>query len=101
MTNVTETLEKNVLLLPLYFHDFSEIDCHLIFRKLFNIDFEKNVGIKGDDFRVKSSKRYLYIKLGCSKLLDSFRFLNSKLAEMSTTKTCKNVKYFLVLLKLL
>ena len=70
---------------PILFYNFSAYDCHLIFEKLVNIATKKIVEINENDIIAKSSERYISVKIGCLKFLDSYRFLDASLDKLSTT----------------
>ena len=73
---------------PILFHNFSGFDCHLIFEKLVNMATEKNIKINENDIIAKSSENYISVKIiGCLKFLDSYRFSDASLDELSTTVT--------------
>ena len=68
---------------PILFHNFSGYDCHLIFEKLINMATKKNIKINENDIIAKSSENYIYVKIGCLKILDSYRFLDTSLDKLS------------------
>ena len=70
---------------PKLFHNFSGYDCHLIFEKLVNMATKKNIKLKENDIIAKSSEKFLSVKIGCLKFLDSYRFLDASLDKLSTT----------------
>ena len=70
---------------PILFHSFSGYDCHLIFEKLINMATKKNIKIIDNHIIAKSSENYISVKKRCLKFLDSFRFLDASLDELSTT----------------
>ena len=72
---------------PILFHNFSGSDCHLIFEKLINMATEKNIKINENDIIAKSSEKYISVKIGCLKFLDSYIFLDASLDKMSLTLT--------------
>ena len=72
---------------PIVFHNFSGYDCHLIFEKLINMATKRNIKINENDIIAKSSENYISVKIGCLKLLDSYRFLDASLNKLSTTLT--------------
>ena len=69
------------------FHNFSGYDCHLIFGKLINMGTKKNIKINENEIIAKSSEKYISVKIGCLKFLDSYRFLDASLDKLSTTLT--------------
>ena len=72
---------------PKLLHNFSRYDCHLIFEKIINMATEKNIKINENDIIAKSSENYISVKIGCLKLLDSYRFLDASLDKLSLTLT--------------
>ena len=81
------TRKAHTSFVPILFHNFSEYDCHLIFENLINTATKKNIKINENDIIAKSSENYISVKIGCLKLLDSYRFLDASLDELSTTLT--------------
>ena len=77
--------EAHTSFVPILFHNFSGYDCHLIFEKLVNMATKKNLKIYENDIIAESSKNYISVKKGCLKILDSYRFLDASLKEISTT----------------
>ena len=59
---------------PIFFHNFSGYDCHLIFEELLRQAFEKGYEPK---IFPKSME-----KIGCLRFLDSYRFLSSSLDKL-------------------
>ena len=70
---------------PILFHNFSGYDCHRNFEKLINIATEKNIKINENDIIAKSSEKYISVKIGCLKFLDSYRFLDASSDKLSMT----------------
>ena len=46
---------------------------------------KKNIKINENDIIAKSSENYISVKIGCLKILDSYRFLDASLDKLSTT----------------
>ena len=46
---------------------------------------EKGIKIKEEDFIAKSAEKYISVKIGCLKFLDSYIFLDASLDILSTT----------------
>ena len=81
------TRKAHTSFVPILFHNFSGYDCHLIFEKLFNMATEKNIKTNENDIIDKSSEKYISVKIGCLKFLDSYRFLDTSLDNLSLTLT--------------
>ena len=79
------TRKAHTSFVPILFHNFSGYDCHLIFEKLINMANEKNIKINENDVIAKSSEKYISVKIGCLKFLDSYRFLDASLDKLSLT----------------
>ena len=79
------TRKAHTSFVPILFHNFSGYDCHLIFEKLVNMATKKNIKIKENDIIAKSSEKYISVKIGCLKFLDSYRFLYASVDKISTT----------------
>ena len=70
---------------PILFHKFSGYECHLIFEKLIIMATAKNIEKNENDIIAKSSEKYLSVKIGCLKILESYRFLDASLDKLSLT----------------
>ena len=89
--NVTQ---KQTNFIPFIFHNFSNYDCHMFFKKL--VDKKKDKV----DFEIipKTNEEYISITYGCIRFIDSYRFLSSGLDSLVKTlvdnsnKTLKNLK---------
>ena len=89
--NVTQ---KQSNFIPILFHNFSNYDCHMFFKKL--VDKKKD---KVDfDIIPKTNEEYISVTYGCIRFIDSYRFLSSGLDSLFKTlndnsdKTLKNLK---------
>ena len=89
--NVTQ---KQSSFIPFLFHNFSNYDCHMFFKKL--VDKKKD---KVDfDIIPKTNEEYISVTYGCIRFIDSYRFLSSGLDSLVKTivdnsqKTLKNLK---------
>ena len=89
--NVTQ---KQSNFIPFIFHNFSNYDCHMFFKKL--VDKKKD---KVDfDIIPKTNGEYISVTYGCIRFIDSYRFLSSGLDSLVKTlvdnshKTLKNFK---------
>ena len=68
---------------PIFFHNFSGYDCHLIFESIITKAFEK--GYKLDkDIKIipKTIENFISLQIGKLRFLDSYRFLQSSLSEI-------------------
>ena len=79
------TRKAHTSLVPIFFHNFSEYDCHLIFEKLVNMATAKSIKSKEEDMIAKSSENYISVKIGCLKIFDSYRFLDASWDKVPTT----------------
>ena len=89
--NVTQ---KQSNFLSFIFHNFSNYDCHMFFKKL--VDKKKD---KVDfDIIPKTNEEYISVTYGCIRFIDSYRFLSSGLDSLVKTlvdnghKKLKNLK---------
>ena len=89
--NVTQDLSNFI---PFIFHNFSNYDCHMFFKKLVD---KKNDKIKFDIIP-KTNEEYILVTYGCIRFIDSYRFLSSGLDSLvktlvdSSYKTLKKFK---------
>ena len=89
--NVTQ---KQSNFIPFIFHNFSNYDCHMFFKKL--VDKKKDKV----DFEIipKTNEEYISVTYGCIRFIDSYRFLSSGLDSLvkslvdNSNKTLKNLK---------
>ena len=83
--NVTQK-QKNFI--PFIFHNFSNYDCHMFFKKL--VDKKKDKV----DFEVipKTNEEYISVTYGCIRFIDSYRFLSSSLDSLVKTLVDNNHK---------
>ena len=73
--NVTQ---KQSNFIPFIFHNFSNYDCHMFFKKL--VDKKKD---KIDfDIIPKTNEEYISVTYGCIRFIDSYRFLPSNLDSL-------------------
>ena len=76
--NVTQ---KQSSFIPFIFHNFSNYDCHMFFKKL--VDKKKD---KVDfDIIPKTNEEYISVTYGCIRFIDSYRFLSSGLDSLVKT----------------
>ena len=65
--------------IPFAFHNFSNYDCHMFFKRL--VDLEKDK-IK---FKIipKTNEEYITVKYGCIRFIDTYRFLSESLDKLA------------------
>ena len=86
--------QKDSNFLPFIFHNFSNYDCHMFFKKIVD---KKNDKVKFDIIP-KTNEEYISVTYGCIRFIDSYRFLSSSLDSLVKTlvdnsnKTLKNLK---------
>ena len=76
--NVTQ---KQSNFIPFIFHNFSNYDCHMFFKKLVDKKKDKK------DFEVipKTNEEFISVTYGCIRFIDSYRFLSSSLDSLVKT----------------
>ena len=69
--------------IPFAFHNFSNYDCHMFFKRLIDLKKDK---VK---FKIipKTNEEYITVKYGCIRFIDSYRFFSDTL-----DKLVKNLK---------
>ena len=86
--------QKDSNFITIGLHNFSNYDCHMFFKTL--VDRKKDKV----DFKIipKTDEKYISVKYGCIKFIDTYRFLSSSLDKLVKTlvdnshKTIKNLK---------
>ena len=73
--NVTQ---KQTNFIPFLFHNFSNYDCHMFFKKLVD---KKNDKVNFDIIP-KTNEEYISVTYGCIRFIDSYRFLSSGLDKL-------------------
>ena len=70
--------QKDSNFIPFAFHNFSNYDCHMFFKKLVDLKKEK---VK---FKIipKTNEEYISVKYGCIRFIDSYRFLSESLDKL-------------------
>ena len=68
--------QKQSSFVPIFFHNISGYDCHLIFKQLLTQAYK--MGYEPKKFP-KSIENYVSVQVGCLGFLDSQRFLSSSL----------------------
>ena len=71
--------QRSSSFVPIFFHNISGYDCHLIFQELLIQVFEKGYESK---IIPKSLENYVSVQVGCLRFLDSYRFLSSSLDKL-------------------
>ena len=71
--------QRSSSFVPIFFHNFSGYDCHLIFQELLIQAFEKGYEPK---IIPKSMENYVSVQIGCLRFLDSYRFPSSSLDKL-------------------
>ena len=86
--------QKDSNFITIGLHNFSNYDCHMFFKTL--VDRKKdNVNFK---IIPKTDEKYISVKYGCIKFIDTYRFLSSSLDKLVKTlvdnshETLKNLK---------
>ena len=74
-----QSQQRSSSFVPIFFHNFSGYDCHLIFEELLIQAFEKGYEPK---IIPKSMENYVSIQVGCLRFLYSYRFLSSSLDKL-------------------
>ena len=73
--NVTQDQSKFI---PFIFHNFSNYDCHMFFKKLVHRKKDK---VKFDIIP-KANEEYISVTYGCIRFIDSYRFQSSSLDSL-------------------
>ena len=70
--------QKDSNFLPFAFHNFSNYDCHMFFKRLVDLKKDK---VK---FKIipKTNEEYIAVKYGCITFIDSYRFLSESLDKL-------------------
>ena len=71
--------QRSSSFVPIFFHNFSGYDCHLIFEELLTEAYNQNYN---PTIISKSLENYVSVQVGCLRFLDSYRFLSSKLDKL-------------------
>ena len=81
--NVTQKQSNSI---PFIFHNFSNYDCHMFFKKL--VDKKKHKV----DFEIipKTNEEYISVTNGCIRFIDSYRFQSSRLGSLVKTVVDKS-----------
>ena len=71
--------QRSSSFVPIFFHNFSGYDCHLIFEELLTEAYNQNYN---PTIIPKSLENYVSVQVGCLRFLDSYRFLSSSLNKL-------------------
>ena len=73
--------QKQSNFIPFIFHNFSNYDCHMFFKKM--VDKKKDK----IDFKItpKTNEEYISVTYGCIRFIDRYRFLSSGLDSLAKT----------------
>ena len=70
--------QKDSYFIPFAFHNFSNYDCHMFFKKLVDLKKDK---VKFEIIP-KTNEEYISVKYGCIRFIDSYRFLSESLDKL-------------------
>ena len=79
--NNTYVTLKQSNFIPFVFHNFSNYDCHLFFKRLVD---KKDDKVKFDNIP-KTNEEYISVSFCCIRFIDSYRFLSSSLDSLVKT----------------
>ena len=70
--------QADSIFIPFAFHNFSNYDCHMFFKRLIDLKKDK---VK---FKIipKTNEEYITVKYGCIRFFDSYRFLSESLDKL-------------------
>ena len=71
--------QRSSSFIPIFFHNFSGYDCHLIFEEFLTEAYNQNYN---PTIIPKSLENYVSVQVGCLRFLDSYRFLSSRLDKL-------------------
>ena len=74
-----QSQQRSSSFVPIFFHNFSGYDCHLIFEELLTEAYNQNYN---PTIIPKSLENYVSVQVGCLRFLDSYRFLSSSLDKL-------------------
>ena len=80
--------QKDSNLITIGLHNFSNYDCHMFFKTL--VDRKKD-NVKFEIIP-KTDEKYISVKYGCIKFIDTYRFLSSSLDKLVQTLVDKSHK---------
>ena len=70
--------QKHSNFIPFAFHNFSNYDCHMFFKKLVDLKKDKV------EFEIipKTNEEYISVRYGCIRFIDTYRFLSESLDKL-------------------
>ena len=71
--------QKDSNFIPFAFHNFSNYDCHMFFKRLVDL---KKAKVKSKIIP-KTNEKYIAVKYGCIRFIDSYRFLLESLDKLA------------------
>ena len=78
--------QRSSSFVPIFFHNFSGYDCHLIFEELLTEAYTIGQQSCNQNYNPtiipKSLENYVSVQIGCLRFLDSYRFLSSSLDKL-------------------
>ena len=74
-----QSQQRSSSFIPMFFHNSSGYDCHLIFEELLTEAYNQKYN---PTIISKSLENYVSVQVGCLRFLDSYRFLPSSLDEL-------------------
>ena len=82
--------QKDSKFIPFAFHNFSNYDCHMFFKRLVNL---KNEKVKFDIIP-KRNEENISVTYGCIRFIDSYRILSESLDELVKILDVDDFKIF-------
>ena len=70
--------QKDSNFIPFAFHNFSNYDCHMFFKRLVDLKKDK---VKFEIIP-KTNEEYISVRYGCIRFIDSYRFLSESLDKL-------------------
>ena len=74
-----QSQQRSSSFVPIFFHNFSGYDCHLIFEELLTEAYNQNYN---PTIIPESLENHVSVQVGCLRFLDSYRFLSSSLDKL-------------------
>ena len=77
-TCIVNVKQKDSNFMTFAFHNFSNYDCHMFFKRLVDLKKDKI------EFKIipKTNEEYIAVKYGCIRFIDSYRFLSESLDKL-------------------